>query len=138
MGTGQKHRVPCIPGLRYRGARAVCLASPRATAPGLPLVSQVCLVAHQHDDHIAAPLCPDVVNPLRGLLEGVQIWRQKVGIKWSEGGPSEEDQEQDRQTMASRTWEGQKHCPHILARLGPSRGTGSLPAALESPCSAIL
>ena len=41
----------------------------------LPLVSQIRLVAHQHDDHIAAPLCPDIINPLRGLLEGVEIWR---------------------------------------------------------------
>lgn len=57
----------------------------------LPLVGQVRLVAHQHDDHIAAPLRPDIINPLRGLLEGVEIWRWKVGIKLGmRGGPAGE------------------------------------------------
>lgn len=56
-------------------------ASPRYGAC-LPLVSQIRLVAHKHDDHVTAPLCPDVINPFRSLLEGVEIWRQKVGTEW--------------------------------------------------------
>lgn len=39
----------------------------------LPLVSQIRLVAHKHDDHVTAPLCPDVINPFRSLLEGIEI-----------------------------------------------------------------
>lgn len=55
----------------------------------LPLVGQVRLVAHQHDDNIAAPLCPDIVDPLRGLLEGVEIWKWKVGRQQSESQPEQ-------------------------------------------------
>ena len=58
--------------------------SPASSPLHLPLVGQVRLVAHQHDDDVTAPLCPDVIDPLRGLLEGVEIWRWKAGIKLHE------------------------------------------------------
>ena len=35
----------------------------------LPLIGEVGLVAHQHDDDVAAPLRPHVVYPLAGLVE---------------------------------------------------------------------
>ena len=76
----------------------------------LPLVGQVRLVAHQHDDHIAAPLRPDIINPLRGLLEGVEIWRWKVGIKLGmRGGPVGEGRGSERESVhsPSDTWAGQ-------------------------------
>ena len=76
----------------------------------LPLVGQVRLIAHQHDDHIAAPLCPDIINPLRGLLEGVEIWRWKVGIKRGmRGGPVGEGkgggESVHPQTLGQGRWE---------------------------------
>lgn len=74
----------------------------------LPLVGQVRLIAHQHDDHIAAPLCPDIINPLRGLLEGVEIWRWKVGIKRGmRGGPVGEGKGGWGERAPSDTWAGQ-------------------------------
>lgn len=39
----------------------------------LPLVRQVRLVAHQHDDHVAAPFRAHVIDPLGRLVERVCI-----------------------------------------------------------------
>ena len=39
----------------------------------LPLVLQVSLVAHQHDDHVVPSLCPHVVDPLGCLVKGVCV-----------------------------------------------------------------
>lgn len=69
-------RTPCP-----EGAAEAWRAGPACQPLHLPLVSQIRLVAHQHDDDVAAPLCPDIINPLRGLLEGVEVWRLKVRIK---------------------------------------------------------
>lgn len=83
----------------------------------LPLVSQVRLVAHQHDDHIAAPLRPDIINPLRGLLEGVEIWRWKVGIKLGmRGGPAGEGKGSGRESVHPQT-PGQGRWEHRPASL---------------------
>lgn len=38
-----------------------------------PLVAEVCLVAHKHDDDVLAPLRANVLDPLGGLLERVAI-----------------------------------------------------------------
>lgn len=67
-------RTPC-PG----GVAEAWRVGPACQPLHLPLVSQVRLVAHQHDDNVAAPLRPDVIDPLRGLLEGVEVWRWKGG-----------------------------------------------------------
>ena len=40
---------------------------------GLPFVGQVCLVSDQHDDDITSPLGSDIINPLGGLLERVDV-----------------------------------------------------------------
>ena len=39
----------------------------------LPFVGQVRLVSDQHDDDVGAPLCPDIINPLAGLVEAVGV-----------------------------------------------------------------
>lgn len=39
----------------------------------LSLVCQISFVPHQHDDDVASPLCPNIINPLGGLLEGIQV-----------------------------------------------------------------
>lgn len=64
--------------------------SEAASSPPLPLVGQVSFVPHQHDDDIAAPLCPNVIDPLGGLLERVQVCgeetegkaKDKARFKW--------------------------------------------------------
>ncbi len=40
----------------------------------VPFITQVCLVANQHDNDITSSLCSDIVYPLWGLLERVEIW----------------------------------------------------------------
>ena len=52
--------------------------SKAASSPPLPLVCQVSLVPHQHDDDIASSLCPHVINPLGGLLERIQVCREEA------------------------------------------------------------
>ena len=39
----------------------------------LSLVTEVCLVADEHDDDVGAPLRPHVVNPLARLVEAVGV-----------------------------------------------------------------
>jgi len=39
----------------------------------LPLVREIRLVADQHDDDVAAPLCAHVIDPLGGLVERVGV-----------------------------------------------------------------
>lgn len=65
----------------FLGHRQVRKHSPATQSTSIPLVSQIRLVAHKHDDHVTAPLCPDIIDPLRSLLEGVEIWRQEVGTE---------------------------------------------------------
>lgn len=40
-----------------------------------PFVCKIRLVPDQHDDDVASSLCPDVVDPFGGLLEGVDVWQ---------------------------------------------------------------
>lgn len=42
----------------------------------LPFVCKVCFISHQHDNDVTSPLCSHVVDPFRGLLEGVNIWKR--------------------------------------------------------------
>lgn len=51
--------------------------SKAASPPPLPLVCQVSFVPHQHDDDIASSLCPNIINPLGGLLERIQVCREE-------------------------------------------------------------
>lgn len=50
----------------------------RPPAPLLPLVCQISFVPHQHDDDVASPLCPNIINPLGGLLEGIQVCKEEA------------------------------------------------------------
>ena len=45
----------------------------------LPLVHQVCLVAHQHDDHIAAALRPHLLHPPLDVEEGLAVCATRGG-----------------------------------------------------------
>lgn len=139
LGMGQtgclrptRPRTPC-PG----GAAEAWRGGPACQRRHLPLVSQVCFVAHKHDDDIAAPLRPDVINPLRGLLEGVEVCRWKVGIKL--GVRSSSWQEKIKEGQGVRPGAGgQAHRPHRLVRLGLPQKVhmcvwSCCPGALESP-----
>lgn len=49
------------------------LVSVRLRMADSPLICQVRLIANEHDDDVAPSFCPDIVDPLRGLLEGVDV-----------------------------------------------------------------
>lgn len=122
-----------LPGRSCRGTEG----GPACQRRHLPLVSQVRLVAHQHDDDIAAPLRPDIINPLRGLLEGVEVCRWKVGIKLGVRCSSWQEKIKEGQGVRPGAG-GQAHRPHRLVRLGlPQKVHMCLwsccPGALESP-----
>lgn len=42
----------------------------------LSLVGQIRFVADQHDNHIGAPFCAHVVDPFRGLVKRIRVWKR--------------------------------------------------------------
>ena len=47
----------------------------------VPFISQIGFVPNKHDDDITSPLCSDIINPLWGLLEWIQIWGEQPNKK---------------------------------------------------------